>query len=253
MGTSLTDALADYRDQLRPAPAAHRRGPRWRLWLCLGLAAAVLAGGASATVRSGASPTPGANPQPTATSAPTSAGGTSATLSAAVPVADWRAWSSPVIRTWLPTVPGAGPDDPAHLAGFARTPDGALAAAVSLHPAIYYTRDRAAWQALADRRVVWAAGQREQLTQALDRVWQVADLQPVAMTPLGYRPIAYTAERARFRVWWRLDLPDGASPMVGALVDVVWHDGDWSLSFDEPAMDMRGLQPTDSYLSWGPA
>jgi hypothetical protein len=37
------------------------------------------------------------------------------------------------------------------------------------------------------------------------------------------------------------------------LVDVVWDAGDWQLVFDEPAMDLRGLQPQDSYLVWGPA
>ncbi len=38
----------------------------------------------------------------------------------------------------------------------------------------------------------------------------------------------------------------------GAVADLVWAQGDWQLLFDEPAMDMRGLAPTDTYLVWGP-
>ena len=73
------------------------------------------------------------------------------------------------------------------------------------------------------------------------------------LTPVGYRVITYTADRAQFRLWWALDYPDGRQATVGALVDVVWDAGDWQLFFDEPAMDLRGLQAQDSYLIWGPA
>ena len=94
--------------------------------------------------------------------------------------------------------------------------------------------------------------QREQLADALVPVWAAGVPDPMQVTPLGYRVIVYDPDRARFRLWWDVDFPDGRSATVGALVDLVWADGDWQLSFDEPAMDMRGLQPTDTYLVWGP-
>ncbi len=249
----LADALGAYRAQLSPEPVAgHGRMRRWRAWLAAALAAAVLAGGAAAAMRPGGSP---AGTAGTATQAddlaPAASGSTTETLTAAPPTT-WRQWSSPVLRTWLPSIAGAGPTDPDGLAGYAHTPAGALAAAASLHPVIYYLRDRAAWQRIADQRVVWVDGQRAELASALDPVWQVADPAPADAVPVGFRQTSYSGDRAEFRLWWRFDLPDGTAPVAGALVEVVWVDGDWRLYFDEPAMDMRGLQARDSYLAWGP-
>lgn len=263
MTTALADALDAYRSQLSPdQPAAGHRSPRRRAWLVVVLAAAVLAGGALTMLRPGGAPDPGPpapvvgapSPAPTTGSAPTAAPApaTGAALSVPPP-AGWRLWTAPVLRTWLPSIPAAGPTDPDRVAGFTRTPPGALAAAASLHPLIYYTRDRAAWARLADERVVWADGQREALAAALDPVWDVVDpAGPAQMTPLGYRLIAYGPDRAQFRLWWAVEYPDARAATVGALVDVVWVDGDWSLFFDEPAMDLRGLQSQDSFLAWGP-
>lgn len=257
MPTDLAGALAAYRDSLHPArPATRRTRRRWAALVVLG--GAVLAGGAVAVVLPGDPPAPGAAPPLVAGAAP-EAPATSTTAAVAdpagplgvPPAASWRAWSSPVVRTWLPTIPGAGPTDPGRLAGFTRSPAGALAAAVSLHPTIYYTRDRAAWTGLAEHRVVWAPGQRQALTRALEPVWDVADPDPVGFEVAGYRLVSYTPDRAQLRAWWAWQFPDGARPILGALVTVVWRAGDWWLFFDEPGMDMRALQAADSYVPWG--
>ena len=72
------------------------------------------------------------------------------------------------------------------------------------------------------------------------------------VTPVGYRVIVYSPDRARFRLWWDVDFPDGRSATVGALVDVVWVHGDWQLSSTSRRWTCAGLQPTDTYLVWGP-
>lgn len=257
MPTDLAGALAAYRDSLHPArPATRRTRRRWAALVVLG--GAVLAGGAAAGVLPGDPPALGAAPPLVAGAAP-EASATSTTVAVAdpagplgvPPAASWRAWSSPVVRTWLPTIPGAGPTDSGRLAGFTRSPAGALAAAVSLHPTIYYTRDRAAWAGLAEHRVVWAPGQRQALTRALEPVWDVADPDPVGFEVAGYRLVFYTPDRAQLRAWWAWQFPDGTRPILGALVTVVWRDDDWWLFFDEPGMDMRALQAADSYVPWG--
>ena len=106
--------------------------------------------------------------------------------------------------------------------GFAPTPQGALAAAATLHPLAYYQWPQAAWTEFADTRVQWAPGQREQLAEALVPVWAAGVPDPMRVTPVGYRVIVYSPDRARFRLWWDVDFPDGRSATVGALVDVVW-------------------------------
>jgi hypothetical protein len=262
MGTPLADALANYRDQLAPATEPGARPRRWRWWLLLVLTVVVLGVGGGLALRAGDSPTPGAGPPvagaadlapntgPTPSAAPSDAPVGAQTL-ATPPASGWVVWESPVVRTWLPRVPGAGPSDPP-ATGFAHTPQGALAAAATLYPLAYYSAPQAAWAQIADTRVQWATGQRELLAGALARVWDAQVTEALVLSPVGYRVITYSADRAQFRLWWALDYPDGRQATVGALVDVVWDDRDWQLVFDEPAMDLRGLQPQDSYLIWGP-
>ena len=257
MGTPLVDALADYRNQLAPTSDTGARPRRWRWWALLGLTVLVLViGGVLALARPGESPAPTvapvagpADPVPATTPAPAAAA--DARTLAVPPASGWVPWESPVVATWLPRIPGAGPGEPP-ATGFAPTPQGALAAAATLHPLAYYQWPQAAWTEFADTRVQWAPGQREQLAEALVPVWAAGVPDPMRVTPVGYRVIVYSPDRARFRLWWDVDFPDGRSATVGALVDVVWAHGDWQLLFDEPAMDMRGLQPTDTYLVWGP-
>jgi hypothetical protein len=263
MGISLADALADYRDQLTPAAQPGTRPRRWRWWVPLVITVLVLGVGGALALQAGDSPTPGTaapaagspdrapttGPAPTATPRDAPLG---AQALATPPASGWVGWESPVVRTWLPRVPGAGPTDPP-ATGFAHTPDGALAAAATLYPLAYYCAPQAAWARIADTRVRWAPGQREQLAQALAPVWDAQVTEALLLTPLGYRVITYHPDRAQFRLWWALDYPDGRAATVGALVDVVWDAGDWQLVFDEPAMDLRGLQPSDTYLVWGPA
>ncbi|MGB7979673.1 MAG: hypothetical protein WCF36_02645 [Candidatus Nanopelagicales bacterium] len=144
MNTDLTHALDAYRAQLDSTPEG-ATPRRWRFGVLMALAVAVLVGGALTTLRPGGPPTPEvasevvgvAPPAPTTTPpapAPTIAG---AATVASPPPAGWSPWSSPVLSTWLPEVPGAGPTDPDRVAGFARTEFGALAAAATLHPLIY--------------------------------------------------------------------------------------------------------------------
>ena len=160
-----------------------------------------------------------ADPGPATTPAPAAAG--DARTLAVPPASGWVPWESPVVRTWLPRIPGAGPGEPP-ASGFARTPQGALAAAATLHPLAYYQWPQAAWTEFADTRVQWAPGQREQLAEALVPVWAAEVPDPMRVTPVGYRVIVYDPDRARFRLWWDVDFPDGRSATVGALVDVVW-------------------------------
>jgi len=263
MGTPLADALADYRDQLAPATATGARPRRWRWRLLLVLTVVVLGVGGVLALPAGDSPTPAAAPpvagsaDPAPNTGPTPSEDTSdapagAQALATPPAAGWVVWESPVVRTWLPRVPGAGPKDPP-ATGFAHTPQGALAAAATLYPLAYYSAPRTAWAQIADTRVQWATGQREQLAEGLAPVWDAQVTEALVLTPVGYRVITYNPDRAQFRLWWALDYLDGRQATVGALVDVVWDDRDWQLVFDEPAMDLRGLQPRDSYLLWGPA
>ncbi len=261
MPTELADALTAYRAALRPAGPTGRRGNR-RAMAGTALLLAVLAGGAAATVLPGTPPTPGRAPQLVAGATPTPAPATStpdapsphmATPLASVPPTTWRRWTSPALTTWVPAIPSAGPTDPDRLAGFTRTPEGALSAAASLHPAIYYARDEATWTQLADTRVAWADGQREQLAEALTEEWNANGTPTTTAAPVGYRLISYSPDRAEFRLWWRWQLPGDATPILGALVIVLWDGTDWRLWFDEPAMDMRELETRDSYLPWGPA
>lgn len=257
MGSPLADALADYRDQLAAPGAAGTRRRRWRWWVLLALAGLVLGGGAVALRRPGDSPplaaavVGSADPGPATGPTPPPAQGGVADL-ATPPAAGWEPMVTPIIRTWLPRVPGAGPADPPGR-GFARTPTGALAAAATLYPLVYYSYPEASWTPVADARVVWAPGQRQALEAGLAPVWAAQLPTPLVLTPVGYRPIAYTADRARVRLWWELTYPDAGRVTIGSVVEVVWVDGDWSLVFDAPAMDSRGLQPADTYLAWGPA
>ena len=255
MTTNLAEALATYRAQLRPGTPTRGRS-RARRWTIVALVTAVLAGGALAVLLPGdPTPPPGGAPTgpvtgtaPAPSSTPTGAADPAA--GAAAPVAAWRAWSSPVVSTWLPTIPGAGPADLTGVAGFTRTPGGALAAAANLHPLIYYTRDRGLWSGLADHRVVWADGQREQLTAALDAVWDTP-VEQATFELVGYRQVSFTPERAQVRLWWSWAIPGRDVSVVGALVTVLWTGGDWVLWFDEPGMDMRPAQASDSWLVWG--
>jgi hypothetical protein len=171
---------------------------------------------------------------------------------AVAPATGWVDWSTPIIQTWLPRIPGAGPADPAGR-GFARTPAGALAAAATLHPLAYHAHPRAVWTRIADEQVLWAPGQRDTLERALAPTWDSPLPTRVRSTPVGYRPVAYNADRARVRLWWQVTHPQIGQVIVGALVEVRWSDGDWRLYFDEPAMDLRGLGPSDTYLVWGPS
>jgi hypothetical protein len=259
MGSPLADALADYRDQLAPASAAAGRPRPWRWWVLLALVGLVLGGGAvallpptlpSPTVESAV--TGPADAEPVGTGQTPPAGGGGVPDLATPPAAGWEPMVTPIIRTWLPRIPGAGPADPLDR-GFTRTPAGALAAAATLYPLAYYSYPEAAWTPVAEDRVVWAPGQRESLERGLAPVWAAQLPTPLLLTPVGYRPISYTADRAQVRLWWQLDYPDARQVTIGAVVEVVWRDGDWSLYFDEPVMDSRGVEPTDSYLGWGPA
>ncbi len=169
------------------------------------------------------------------------------------PMASWRSWSG-ALSTWLPAATEIGPADsnPDRLAGFAHTQAGALMAAANVYPAIYYTRDRAAWDSLANQRVVWADGARDTLADSLDRVWTVRDRDAV-LRPVGFRMLSYTGELSRIRMWWRLERLDSEPVTVGAIVTVRWVEGDWWLVFEEPAMDLRALDPArDGYVPWGP-
>lgn len=263
MGTPLADALADYRDQLAPATQPGTRPRRWRWRALLVITVLVLGVGGALALQAGNSPTPGTAPPapgspdqapttgPTPTATPSDAPLGAPTLTTP-PASRWVGWESPVVRTWLPRVHGAGPTDPP-ATGFAHTPHGALAAAATLYPLAHYSAPQPAWARIADTRVRWAPGQHEQLAEALAPVWDAQVTEALLLTPLGYRVITYHPDRAQFRLWWALDYPDGRAATVGALVDVVWDAGDWQLVFDEPAMDLRGLQPSDTYLVWGPA
>lgn len=260
MGTPLVDALADYRDQLAPAAADGARPRRWRWWLLLGMVGLILVGGAATLLRPGDSPTPSAaspvagpaDPDPATgpTTSPPAGDPTLAGLDV-LPATQWEPWSTPIIGTWLPRIPGAGPVNPPG-SGFTRTPTGALAAAATLYPLAYYSHPESAWTPIADTRVVWAPGQRDELAAALAPVWAASLPTPVVVTPIGYRAISYSPDQAQVRLWWELTYPDGEKVTIGSLVAVLWVDGDWSLYFDEPAMDSRGLEPSDTYLIWGP-
>jgi hypothetical protein len=127
-----------------------------------------------------------------------------------------------------------------------------LAAAATLYPLAYYSHPESAWTPIADTRVVWAPGQRDELADALAPVWAASLPTPVVVTPIGYRAISYSPDQAQVRLWWELTYPDGETVTIGSLVHVLWLDGDWSLYFDEPAMDSRGLQASDTFLIWGP-
>ena len=187
MGTPLVDALADYRNQLAPTSEVGARPRRWRWWVLLGLTVLVLViGGVLALVRPGQSPAPAVAPvagptDPGPATAPPVPAGDARTL-AVPPGAGWVPWESPVVRTWLPRIPGAGPGDPP-ASGFARTPQGALAAAATLHPLAYYQWPQAAWTQFADTRVQWAPGAREQLADALVPVWAAEVPDPMQVTP----------------------------------------------------------------------
>jgi hypothetical protein len=169
------------------------------------------------------------------------------------PATIWRPWSTTAMRTWLPAT-DAGPQQAQLdlLEGFARTPEGALAAAGNLCPAIYYTRDRADWDGLANRRVLWADGAREALWSALQPVWS-RDTSEVILRPVGFRMLSFTPDLARVRLWWRAEPPGEVPVVVGAIATVRWFDDDWWLVFDEATSDIRPIDPgRDSYLPWGP-
>lgn len=252
MSTDLQQRLDDYRGG-RPGPAVPARWPRRRVLLAAGLAAAVLAGGAVAALTAA-----GRDPGAAAPSRPEADGGAAPAAAPADPGPGggfaWREWTSPgLVSLQLPSSPAAGPADPDAAAGFARTPDGALAAAATLHPLIYFTRDWDRWTALAEDRVVWADGQREQLQSALAEAWDIRGAVTPAV-PVGYLPIAYTGDRAVFRIWWQYDgRPTGIpTKVIGALVEVRWDGGDWKLRFDEPAADMRAARPGEQWTPFGP-
>lgn len=252
MPTDLAAALASYRASLHPGPAPGARR-RIRPLLITALAGAVAVGGAVTMVLPGNPPTtPGRAPGLAAGATPP---GPAASLTPTLPTSTattWRAWSSPLISTLLPTTPTGGPTEPDALRGFAHTGEGALLAAASLHPAIYYTRDPRAWAELAAQAVLWAPGQKAPLERAVTSGAATGEA-PVPVVPVGYRVVAATGDRAQFRIWWQWRFPAGPAPTVGALVTVVWRSGDWWLSFDEPAMDMRELTAQDTYTAWSPA
>ena len=189
-------------------------------------------------------PTPSADPSDAPVGAPTLA---------TPPASGWVVWESPVVRTWLPRVPGAGPTNPP-ATGFAHTPHGALAAAATLYPLAYYSAPQAAWAQIADTRVQWAPGQREQLAQALAPVWDAQVTEALRADP-GRLPGDHLQPGSRaVPAVVGAGLPGRASGHGrGVGRRGVGRAGDWQLVFDEPAMDLRGLQPRDSYLIWGPA
>jgi hypothetical protein len=175
------------------------------------------------------------------------------TMLLAAPATTWRAWSTSAVRTWLP-VTQAGPRGPGpdQLDGFAHSPEGALAAAGNLCPAIYYTRDRADWDGLANQRVLWADGAREALWSALQPVWS-RDTSEVILRPVGFRMLSFTPDLARVRLWWRAEPPGEVPVVVGAIATVRWFDDDWWLVFDEATSDIRPIDPgRDGYVPWGP-
>lgn len=258
MGSSpLAEMMAAYRAELAGADAPVRPRRRWRAAVAGVLVVLVLVAGLVVTLtRPGGSPSPGsgtpvagpADPGPAA--APTNTAPPEGLLVEA-PFAAWTPMNSPIVETWLPA--GAqGPTDPP-ARGFARTPAGALLAAASLYPLAYYSYPAAAWTPIADSRVLWAEGQRESLEKGLERAWAGQYPAPLVITPVGYRPISYTEDRARLRLWWDLTYPDEVTVTIGAIVEVRWVDADWSLFFDEPGMDARPLEPTDTFTRWGPA
>ena len=168
------------------------------------------------------------------------------------PATRWRELAPSALGTWLPTSPASGPADAGRLAGFAHSPEGALLAAVNLYPAIYYSRDQQWWRWLADHRVVWADGARDALWDAMEPVWDLPT-DGTALRPVGFRMLSYTPELCRVRLWWSTESPGDAPVTVGAIAMVRWVDADWSLVFDEPAMDMRTLEPArDGFIAWGP-
>jgi hypothetical protein len=260
VNTPVAEALAEYRARLHSVETSRRGGTRWRRWLVAGLTALVLLGGLWVWLRPDLVPTPTpATPLSDDSRVVDLTGGRLAADQSPVaplvvaPPTSWQPWATTALRTWLPTSP-AGPLDPApgRLAGFTRTPEGALVAAANVYPAIYYTRDRAVWRHLADHRVVWADGARDALWDALQPVWSLAG-SDLALRPVGFRMLSYTPELSRVRLWWRTATPGGAPVIVGAIATVRWVDGDWWLVFDEPASDLRTLDPArDGYVPWGP-
>lgn len=266
MNAQVAQALAEYRSRLQPSEPA-KRPARWRWWLAAGLTGLVMVGGLWTLARTEGHPGSTSSPasaddsrlvdmtesepsdQPTATSLPEAVG---APLVVA-PQTDWREWSTTALTTWLPASQ-TGPRDPAsdRLAGFTRSPEGALMAAATVFPAIYYTRDDGDWQSLADHRVQWADGTREALWAALEPVW-AQRIDGLVMRPVGFRMLSFTPDLSRVRLWWSTEYPGRETAVVGAIVTVRWDAGDWWLVFDEPASDMRPLSPArDSYLPWGP-
>lgn len=265
MNTPVADALAEYRAQLHPAQVTTPRRPRWRWWLVTALTVLVLAGGTWAWLHThGATPrTPasthsglvdltGGHPSAEATEAPSAQTGSAPQPPLAAPAARWREFATSALVTWLPASASLGPQDADRMAGFAHSREGALFAAANVYPAIYYSRDRAEWRWLADHRVVWAPDARDALRAALDRVWSLSG-DGAVLRPVGFRMLSYTPDTSRIRLWWSAESPGDAPVTVGAIATLRWVDDDWSLVFDEPAMDIRTLEPArDSYLPWGP-
>ncbi|MGB7963993.1 MAG: hypothetical protein WCF12_13690 [Propionicimonas sp.] len=265
MNTQIAEALAEYRARLHPDEPPRPKAKRWRWGLVTGLTVLLMLGGLWAWLRPDTGSTPTTAPQladehvvdltgrlPAADPTPDPAGvGATAAPLVVAPQTTWRPWETIALRTWLPAS-SAGPGQPDRLMGFTHTPEGAVVAAANVYPAIYYTRDRSAWRDLAERRVLWADGSREALWEALEPVWTLAG-GGLTLRPVGFRMLSYTPELSRVRLWWRTESPAAAPVIVGAIATVHWVDGDWWLVFDEPASDLRTIDPArDGYVPWGP-
>jgi hypothetical protein len=255
MNADLAGRAAAYRAGLRtPAtrptdPAGRnqrRRGHRPALALLVVVLA--VAGMAAGRLSRPADPrAPSAVGEPTSDSPVDQAGSVPAAagIPQSAPESSWRLWSSQVTRTALPTVPGAGPADPADLSGYAHTPTGALAAAANVVIPTWFDTDDSSWNRLADQQVIWAPGARANLARRRATAFAGA---PPAAQPLaiaGFRYVYYREGEASIRLWLR-----GPVNTLGMIVRLVWAAGDWRVAWDENAADISVLSAQDSFIPW---
>ena len=174
----------------------------------------ILVGGAATLLRPGDSPTPSAaspvagpaDPDPATgpTTSPPAGDPTLAGLDV-LRATQWEPWSTPIIETWLPRIPGAGPVIPGQRVH--PHPDRGVGRGGDPVPVGVLLAPESAWTPIADTRVVCAPGQRDELADALAPVWAASLPTPVVVTPVGYRAISYSPDQAQVRLWWELDLP----------------------------------------------
>lgn len=170
------------------------------------------AGGRATPAASEAAPVPSRSlPGNQPTALPTSA-----------PPASWQLFG----QTALPYSSTVGParSDRTGASGFARTPTGALFAAVHLSTRAGASAGRESWHPTVTRQYVPGAD-RDVLLNGLELEPVLPDSPGELSEVFGFRYLTYEPSKAVLEVIWNA----GADVMVATVLTVVWRDGDWQM------------------------